>query len=639
MCHDTHPKPKKHYCDYWISFKNIGGLIVSTFFTEENLTYLYGWLRYSDIASANSLLNENRDLALSASSLLFISPVLKLSSDGNFGSIAKWFLDNHRIPENVTSFARALFNKDNTDDSFAFNEKIEYCFFDKGVESVINNIPSGYGDLKEALITQIMNTDVKMTPIMVIFGTNYYLDLLYPIMQFIIDTVSHIKYTFEQFKSTGASLFLRQTAPCKFLSQLEVEVADSMFDTSFFTLSTASDDITGIYPADVETASPFRQFNDRNEIIQSFNALMHAQKMQLENIHEIEADGFVSVIKPNVSHNIDHVVNTVSTYTNANFILNRHNSESKTGELFVDKYWGFTYQKRLLEHDFAIYGNENLPVNFSEKTNGRYLRVPFRKIPCIMVSSQDELIKTIEEVKTKYQYGWKILFRGQGREYYLTRNENTLRILYNENSAHELSLLPSSARSRESFEDIYPTWSIIVNHFKHDMNIHDPHTISYMRFMLNMSLAQHYGLPSCGLDLTDDIGTALFFALNKYVHGNPSRYVRKLSGESVIYILECDDQDTIPYSIFNYNNEISHPRAQNAYFFHTGWGFSSNRAARQVRAAIYFDASITFSREKTVEELFPADDSFAKYIKDLCNNYCLPESIKSWLDRVYYIEA
>ena len=60
---------------------------------------------------------------------------------------------------------------------------------------------------------------------------------------------------------------------------------------------------------------------------------------------------------------------------------------------------------------------------------------------------------------------------------------------------------------------------------------------------LAISLAQHYGLPSVGLDATTDIDVALFFALHEF-RDDPSRpgwqtCVRKAAGAdlSVLYVL------------------------------------------------------------------------------------------------------
>ena len=606
------------------------------------MQYLYGWLRYDDIISTCALLKNNSEQATSVSSLLFVSSALKMSSDGNFELIARWFLDSYSFPDSLITTIKSIIKAEMFDcDNMSFHEEISYSFFGKDPMKTINEIPKKYAVLREPLRTQIKGIDRNMNPIMVIYGANYYLDILYPILQFIMDTVAHIYKIIKSFQKTGASFFLRQTAPSKFLSQFEIKVVDSIFDKSFYTLDTKSIDISGMYPADVKGATPFPELGDDEKIVQSLAQPFVEGRMQIipkpNPVTPAAVDGFVSVTEPSVGDNIDHVINTVSNYSNSNLALFRWFPKSVSRDALVDKYWGYAYNESLLQYDYSIYGNENVPVNFADKAFG-YLRVPFRKIPRIDLASADELMVIVEEVTSKYQFGRKILFRGQANEYYLGRDKTALKRLYNDENAHELSLMPSSARSKESFEDIYPAWSFLISHFKSKMNIPNPESLDYMRFMYNLSLAQHYGLPSCGLDLTDDIGAALFFALNQYISGSPSKYKRKEAGKSVIYILECDNQDVMSYSVFDNKNEISRPKAQSAYFFHTGWGLASNRAARQVRAAIYFDASFEFKQEKTANELFPRNDSFINYLQYV-KNYCnLPDSIRKWLDRIYYIE-
>lgn len=611
---------------------------MSEFFNSQNMNYLYGWLRYSDFVTSSSLINNDRNLAISPSSLILISPILKTSLDGNFKLIAEWFLNNYCIPDNLISLIKCFMNKEKINcEKLSFNEEITYLFFEKDYFQMINNIPEKYVCLRETLTKQLVTLNTEMAPIMVVFGPNYYLELIYPILQFLIDTVSHIVYMLKSYQETGGSFFLRQTAPCKFLSQFEIKVAQSIFDKTFYTIDTCKNDIAEMFPTDVKEAKPYSGFNDLNEMLTSLNDITNTLEIGALDMQSTKVDGFVTVYEPDVGENIDHGINTISSYTNTKIQLTNIFPRRNSKYVLVDQYWGFAYNETFLLSDFAIYGGKSIPVNFSEKATGGYLSVPFRKIPCINVNSADELMATVKEVISKYQFGRKMLFRGQTDEYYLNRDKDSLKRLYDDENARELSLLPSSARSNESFEDVYPAWSFLVSHFKTKMNIPAPESLHYIRFMYNLSLAQHYGLPSCGLDLTDDIGTALFFALNHYVKGSPSKYIKKEKGKSVIYILECDSQDTMPYTLFDNDKEISRPKAQNAYFFSTGWGLSSNRAARQVRAAIYFDASIVFPQAKSVDELFPKDDSFISYLKGLRNDYNIPVSMNRWLDKIYYI--
>ena len=198
---------------------------------------------------------------------------------------------------------------------------------------------------------------------------------------------------------------------------------------------------------------------------------------------------------------------------------------------FLDPFFGYQWQwtPRV---GAGLYGRTDLleSQGIEQLGTGEFLRVPFRRIPIIDVcsrSSFDDLVESFthgENAKENY------LWRGQSKLYFLERSNEELSMLYGDEAAKEPSLLTSASRQNVDFKEVIELWSGVLEKFvgEKSAKLNDIYgtkpidftqdadaLLSRFNFRLwAISLAQHYGLPSNGLDLTPDPLVALYFALN-----------------------------------------------------------------------------------------------------------------------------
>src|SRR5262249_23109977 len=158
-----------------------------------------------------------------------------------------------------------------------------------------------------------------------------------------------------------------------------------------------------------------------------------------------------------------------------------------------------------------------------------------RKVPCYEASDLGELQAALNS--PVMGDGSTQLFRGQANAYTLPRSANARDVLYGDARAIEPSLLASSTRARQPLETVLPAWVQLVGTFLVELWSQQVAMIGTdaraailnqiinedgQRLMLGLdlrlfaiSLAQHYGLPTMGLDVTADLNVALFFALHR----------------------------------------------------------------------------------------------------------------------------
>lgn len=331
------------------------------------------------------------------------------------------------------------------------------------------------------------------------------------------------------------------------------------------------------------------------------------------------------------------------------------------GSMYVDRYYGLVYDASVLEGR-AIYGPaSDLPAfGVDRLANAGFLRVPFRRIPRIFVRSHSQFRSILRSFRSA-DPALQLLYRGQNREYLLTRNAKTLLGLYGDEAALEPSLTPSASRSDILLEEVLPGWIWAVRLFmqRHRSKIRDwasPVTfdeidrrqrfaeLGYTFSLFALALAQHYGLPSAGLDVTTDVDVALFFAMTEFAppsDGSPFlQATRKSAGSvpGVVYVFAATDRFLLSHQqIRPYGFPNGRPDEQHAHFLHTGWGKSTNECALRLIAAIYLDPSADVGRLPAASALFPHvdRDPFASFLVDL-RGKPMP-SMKRYLSRLYWV--
>ena len=251
----------------------------------------------------------------------------------------------------------------------------------------------------------------------------------------------------------------------------------------------------------------------------------------------------------------------------------------------------------------------------------------------------------------------EILFRGQNREYFLPRSPESLDVLYGDPRAVEPSLLPSALRAGLDLDSILPRWLFVLHQYlderearvvdKRDQQHYQELRSSYNLSLLALALAQHYGLPSVGLDVTTDVDVALFFALHEFHNSSQDRWTqvcRRKSPDSelgVFYVLCPRHRFRLGYDDFQPPQlRALRPERQKAFFLHSGWGERKNACCENLFVAFYIDPAGDFGKLPDPASLFPgrADDIFADFLSGRAQSMKEP-ILEPFLSRFKWVEA
>lgn len=307
----------------------------------------------------------------------------------------------------------------------------------------------------------------------------------------------------------------------------------------------------------------------------------------------------------------------------------------------------------------AIYGRTDFLPNgpLDDLAKGKFLRVPFRRIPIIDVHSISE-IRHIVQAVLSFDTSIQSVWRGQSNQYYISRDDESKLKLYGEITAKEPSLLPSASRSDIYFPDSLEAWSGLLDLYTEQKLLSlvqgqnrqagdirrelDNFRTGYLYRLWGLATAQHYGLPSVGLDLTTDIDVALFFALHQIqVDQSTGKMIIQRASESadpIIYGLGVFENDLLNDESLSPNwLQCARPKAQKAMFFSTAWGCSGNKAAERIFIALKLVNHASWHSPLNAEYLFPKNlhDSFAEFLLSLRGKVVDPQ-IENILSRIYF---
>lgn len=332
----------------------------------------------------------------------------------------------------------------------------------------------------------------------------------------------------------------------------------------------------------------------------------------------------------------------------------------ENNSIYRDSYYGNTWSVTPAL-GAAVYGRtDSLPKSPVEDLGtGEYLRVPFRRVPIINVHSFDELLHLVERVESR-NTDIRGVWRGQVRQYQLSRSEDDLLRLYGDASVVEPSLLPSASRENIYFPEHFEAWSGLLDLYIEQrleaLSAADPSQQERLRYeaqnfrcsyryrLWGLATAQHYGLSSVGLDVTNSIHVALFFALHSFTTdpatGAMSMERADHSESPVIYGLGgfdkhdlLDDEHLAPAWL-----QCARPAAQGANFFATGWGDAGNKAAGRIYVAIRLVNHVAWLPQQTLQKIFPStqQDSFLKFLLESRELFTEP-FIQSLLKKIYFV--
>lgn len=307
----------------------------------------------------------------------------------------------------------------------------------------------------------------------------------------------------------------------------------------------------------------------------------------------------------------------------------------------------------------AVYGRTSaVPRGPFDDGRRDILRVPFRRVPIIELASLDEAL-ALGRGNASHDPSITGLWRGQSRHYRLARDPADVRRLYGDEAADEPSLLPSAARQKVYFPEIAEAWSGLLDLYTEQRleglcaaypskaaDLREQAAsfrASYKYRTWAFATAQHYGLPSVGLDLTSDIRVALYFALHRFTTDPTSGVL------TVTRATEDDDPILYGLGVFDYDLLIdeklappwllcTRPQAQKAHFFSTAWGDSINRAADRIYVAARLKGHTKWRSPISTEEIFPSisDDRFLAFLLESKDQFRSVQSVNNLLERVYY---
>src|SRR5262249_25920085 len=235
-----------------------------------------------------------------------------------------------------------------------------------------------------------------------------------------------------------------------------------------------------------------------------------------------------------------------------------------------------------------------------------------------------------------------------------------LNALYGDSGALEPSLPASATRKGQPLEAVLPQWCFLIRCYQMGLQVQmlnqlEPAQLEQLspsmeadrqrlelsldNQTLALSLAQHYGLPSMGLDLTDRVDTALFFALHRFVRTAERKLqVMPSGGNPVLYLFVFPERFCVEHArarprIF----PRGRPDAQVAWFSHMGWGYRQNQCAEYLAAALYLEPDGDFGPLPRGEDLFPPieEDPFGNLLEAVLAEQWASPTLRRDLEQLY----
>lgn len=364
--------------------------------------------------------------------------------------------------------------------------------------------------------------------------------------------------------------------------------------------------------------------------------------------HQLEYPGF---------YNIYPIIHEISIGAVTNYL----STDSNKSDFVLDDNYGRVLNKTVK----YPYGNSDLMQAYFITDDLKpisYLRVPFRKIPIFEQLEIPRILKLIKQIEINNS-DYEILLRGQTQIYPIKRKEEEIEFIYGDNEFKEPSFQPSFLRSNFNESFIKSLWFNQCAIMLHDVGIdlknilnkdelevyhQDVENIKNAHHLTPIALgfAQHYGLPSIGLDLTKDLKVALWFASHKMDINPKTGHCKLLNlndfSEATLFIFKCP-KDTVfshekikPKFIKN-----TRPDKQDAWFCHCGWGRSKNQLASYLVCGIRVNSKILSEFEDDFgSSLFPnrKQDFVLDYFLNMRERKENVNEVKRALENIYFTD-
>lgn len=305
-------------------------------------------------------------------------------------------------------------------------------------------------------------------------------------------------------------------------------------------------------------------------------------------------------------------------------------------KVYFDDNYGRFFTGDFLNQKAMVYGGILLDYDHGanitlERVDS--LMVPYRLIPVFKANNLQEIELAVEQMK-RHRPDNTFLFRGQGQIYTIDRSEEEKMELFGcFMPVKEPSFHPSFIRSKLNYDKVVSAWHNVCALLTEELMKSYPGVFLDFRqrelfHLLALGLAQHYGLPSVGLDLTDDLKVALWFAIYKATYSSKepvkAELVKDEDNEATIFVFRCHPRSVYRYSDLVKGIGAHRPDAQRAYFNYCGWGLAKNQLALDLACAFRVDASFAKELpENYIEHLFPKkeDDEVLRILLQIKDMY------------------
>ena len=303
--------------------------------------------------------------------------------------------------------------------------------------------------------------------------------------------------------------------------------------------------------------------------------------------------------------------------------------------LIVDTNYRTPFWARRFGNQALLGGQDILRDHYAEfyanTVHAGLIRCKHYCAPIIEVASEAELREFAAAIPKRSEEG--VFFRGQGTLYPLKRSLKVQRLLFGESARPEPSLVTSAARKRFDYDFLHLALRLFLESELFGAQGSAAEGDATYRAWVEesgrltcdidyaiMALAQHYGLPSHGLDVTSDIDIALWFATNKWSPGPPATYTTMspsawgLDSDKWPVIFACQQVTHSTGMSLQGCRELEavglgalRPVRQKASFFLGGHGDHQNRLGEAVVCTFRLKPG-DWTTRATFEELFPPPD-------------------------------
>lgn len=285
-------------------------------------------------------------------------------------------------------------------------------------------------------------------------------------------------------------------------------------------------------------------------------------------------------------------------------------------------------------------------------------RSRFWKFPYYIVDNLQQLKNFFNDIKDKFKPKHvPLYFRGQTHDHTIIRDNTVKKVLFGLEDVHETSLLSNAYRhgfdyfkeealmrlliydiDNRSTQDAAKLWHVDSEFEQIDIEAKGVNPRNAIN--VTMSMSQHYGIPTYGIDVSSSWEIAWWFATHPHIFKNGQVTIGEFNWHEkdssdfpVIYILRS------PHGINLQRTGLpaTRPIAQNAHFIHGSWGTHGNVCSEDIIAAVVLGPNVGVLKKET-QSIYPPPHEDLMYQELLkYKDIYLKSSEKSFLSQIFEI--